>query len=173
MIACKHQREGLCKPCSEAKPYYQFRICKKQCFACNECGYFYGSGAPEALQGKPVVFMTHSQKPSLPEKVLYTAESVRQSIAPKWDAYFAKLAIGQPPNWKCDQRGKELFCIAQWLMDELIESKCPDEDRRDVQDFFNRKARAETDLYELAARAMNSMLEGKIERFRRRSYVRT
>lgn len=106
--------------------------------------------------------MTHSPKK------LYTAESVRQSIAPKWDAYFAKLAFNQPPTWKCDQRAAELFCIAQWLMDELMESKCPDEDRRDVQDFFNRKARAENDLYELAARAMNSFVEGNIERYRRR-----
>ncbi len=162
MNACKHSRDGFCKACSELKPYYQFRTCKKQCFACNECGYFYGSGAPEALQGKPVVFMTHSPKK------LYTAESVRESLAPKWDTYFAKLAVGQPPNWKCDQRAAELFCIAQWLMDELITSNCPDEDRRDVQDFFNRKSRAENDLYEVAARAMNSFVEGNIERYRRR-----
>ena len=87
--------------------------------------------------------------------------------------YFAKLAIGQSPTWNCNQQAKDLFCIAQWLMDELIALKCPDEDRRDVQDFFNRKARAETDLYEVAARAMNSFLTGKIERFRRRSYART
>lgn len=162
MSACKHQRDGLCKACSETKPYYQFRICKEQCFACNQCGYFYGSGAPEALQGKPVVFMTHSPKK------LYTAESVRESIAPKWDAYFAKLAVGQPPNWKCDQRTKENFCLSQWLMDELIEKGCPQEDRIFVQNFFNRKARAETDLYELAARAMNSFVEGNIERYRGR-----
>src|SRR5512135_453577 len=162
MNGCKHQRDGLCKACSEAKPYYQFRYCKKQCLACNECGYFYGSGVPEALQGKPVVFMTHSPKK------LYTAESIRESLAPKWDVYFAKLAIGQPTNWKCDTRTAENFCLSQWLMDELMEAKCPDEDRRDVQDFFNRKARAENDLYEVAARAMNSFVEGKIERYRRR-----
>lgn len=99
---------------------------------------------------------------------LYTAETVKASLAPKWDAYYAKLAIGQPPNWNCNQHGKELFCLAQWLMDELITLNCPDEDRRDVQNYFNRKARAEDDLYEVAARAMNTFLEGKIERVRRR-----
>jgi hypothetical protein len=56
------------------------------------------------------------------------------------------LAIGQPPNWKCDKRTAELFCLSQWLMDMLILAKCPDEDRRDVQAFFNRKTRAEEDL---------------------------
>lgn len=99
---------------------------------------------------------------------MYTAEKVRESLAPKWDTYFAKLAVGQAPNWKCDTRTAENFCLTQWLMDELISINAPDEDRRDVQDFFNRKARAEDDLYELAARGMNSFLEGKIERFRRR-----
>lgn len=99
---------------------------------------------------------------------LYTTESVRQSLAPKWDEYYAKLAIGQPPNWKCDQRTKENFCLSQWLMDELIAQGCPQEDRIFVQNFFNRKARAETDLYELAARAMNTFVEGNIERYRGR-----
>jgi hypothetical protein len=56
-------------------------------------------------------------------------------------------------------------------MDELIALNCPDEDRRDVQNYFNRKARAENDLYEVAARAMNTFIEGKIERVRRRPRV--
>lgn len=99
---------------------------------------------------------------------LYTSESVRESLAPKWDNYYAKLAIGQAPNWKCDQRTKENFCLSQWLMDELIAQGCPQEDRIFVQNYFNRKARAETDLYELAAKAMNTFLEGNIERYRGR-----
>lgn len=99
---------------------------------------------------------------------LYTADGVRQSLAPKWDTYYAKLAVGQPPTWKCDQRTKENFCLSQWLMDELIAQGCPQEDRIFVQNFFNRKARAENDLYELAARAMNTFVEGNIERYRGR-----
>jgi hypothetical protein len=162
MASCKHSQNGLCKACSESKPYYQFKYCKKQCFACKECGYFYGPGAHESLQGKPVVFMP------LPEKTLYTAESVRAALAPKWNTYFAKLAVGQTSTWKCDQRTGELFCLSQWIMDELIGLSCPDVDRRDVQAFFNRKSRAENDLYEVAARAMNTFVEGKIERYRGR-----
>lgn len=104
----------------------------------------------------------------LPEKKLYTAESVRAALAPKWNDYFAKLAVGQSPTWKCDQRTAELFCLSQWIMDELISLQCPDVDRRDVQAYFNRKTRAENDLYEVAARAMNTFVEGKIERYRGR-----
>ncbi len=99
---------------------------------------------------------------------LYTADGVRQALASKWDTYYAKLAVGQPPTWKCDQRTKENFCLSQWLMDELIAQGCPQEDRIFVQNFFNRKARAENDLYELAARAMNTFVEGNIERYRGR-----
>lgn len=99
---------------------------------------------------------------------LYTSESVHQSLDPKWDEYLTKLTVGQPPNWKCDQRTKENFCLSQWLMDELIAQGCPQEDRIFVQNYFNRKARAETDLYELAARAMNTFVEGNIERYRGR-----
>lgn len=100
--------------------------------------------------------------------IMYTGDAVRASLLPKWNTYYDKLAVGQAPTWKCDQRTVELFCLSQWLIDELTKIGCPDEDRRDVQNFFNRKARAEDDLYWTAARAMNTFLEGKIERVRRR-----
>lgn len=58
MKTCKHKRDGLCKPCEEAKVFYEFKTCKDRCLACNQCGYFYGSGAPETLRGRPVVFTT-------------------------------------------------------------------------------------------------------------------
>ena len=98
----------------------------------------------------------------------YTADWIRTSLAAKYDTYYAKLCVGQMPTWSCDQRTKDLFCLGQWLMDELFLLKCTSVDRRDTQDFFNRKARAENDLFELAALAMNNLLEGKVERFRRR-----
>lgn len=103
----------------------------------------------------------------------YTPDAVRKSLNPKWDTYYAKLAIGQSPTWKCDQRTAELFCLSQWLIDELMVLNCPQEDRLDVQNFFNRKSRAEDDLYEVAARSVNSFLNGKIERFRKfqRHYI--
>ena len=57
---CPHNAEkrleGLCKECANIKPYISFRYCAKRCFACKECGYFFGEGAGPALQNKPVVF---------------------------------------------------------------------------------------------------------------------
>ncbi len=97
----------------------------------------------------------------------YTSVSVHASLAPKYQTYLAKLTVGQPRNWKCDQRTADNFCLSQWLMDELIKLGADDDDRRDVQNFFNRKARAENDLFELAAKAMNDYLDGNIERYRR------
>lgn len=102
------------------------------------------------------------------DKELYTAESVRTSLFLKWDNYYAKLSVGQAPNWKCDQRMAELFCLSQWLIEELITLGCPHDDRMFIQNFFNRKVRAEDDLYEVAARAINSFLENKIDRYRGR-----
>jgi hypothetical protein len=99
---------------------------------------------------------------------LYTADTVKTSIAPKYEAYYAKLALGQPPTWRCDQRTKDIFCLHQWLMEELMALECPQEDRVFCQNYFNRKSRAEYDLYALAAKAINSFLTGTIERFRRR-----
>lgn len=97
----------------------------------------------------------------------YTKERIEENLAPKYQTYFAKLAVGQPANWKCDKRGADLFVLAQWLMDELILLKAEDLDKRDVQSVFNRKSRAEEDLYALMAKILNDYLDGKIERFRR------
>lgn len=42
---------------SEPKPVtLEFRYCKAKCFACRECGYFWGPGAREDLRGKPACF---------------------------------------------------------------------------------------------------------------------
>ena len=98
----------------------------------------------------------------------YTAETIRTSLdGEKYKTYFAKLTVGQSPRWKCDKKTADNFCLSQWLMEELIKIGSSDFDRIDVQNYFNRKARAEDDLYELAAKAMNSYLDGNIERFRR------
>lgn len=98
----------------------------------------------------------------------YTSVSIKQSLALVYESYFAKLADGQNDTWRCDQRTADLFCLAQWLMDELIKHQCPQEDRIYVQGYFNRHARGEEDLYEVAAHAINSFLNGKIERYRGR-----
>ena|SRR5271166_5880234 len=163
---CEHnaklRKEGLCDKCSKTTSAYSFRYCKKQCFNCNECGWFASTESDGAMQWRP-----HQFGPKV-EKVLFTTETVRTSLAPKWDGYYAKLAIGQSPTWICDERTKELFCLSQWIMEELMLRKCPDEDRIRQQRFFNRKARATEDLYELAATTLNGFLTGKIDDYRGR-----
>jgi hypothetical protein len=89
---------------------------------------------------------------------LYTADSVRTSLAPKWDGYYAKLAVGQPPNWKCDQRTKENFCLTQWMIDECNSLGCSFDESHNLLRGFNRHARADTDLYQTAADVMNTYL---------------
>ena len=99
----------------------------------------------------------------------YSSTLVKESVTASHQRYLAKLTDGQPSNWSCDQRTSDLFCIGQWVMEELlVNPKCSDEQRRDVQSYFNRNARGEEDLFELAARSMNLFLEGKIERYRGR-----
>ncbi len=107
---------------------------------------------------------------------IYTAESVLQYLESSssmtagsptfYEKYYAKLTIGQPPTWKCDQRTKELFCLYAWLMDELTMLQCSDEDRRAMQWYFNRKSRAEDDLFALTAKVMNNFLAGNIDKYR-------
>lgn len=57
MISCKHnlkaRLDGLCQPCSELKPFVQFRICSKSCMACAQCGYFWGPGN-DKQSGQPI-----------------------------------------------------------------------------------------------------------------------
>lgn len=98
----------------------------------------------------------------------YTADSVRESIKPKWEGYYAKLSAGQSPTWKCDERTADLFCLAQWLMDELALIGLNDDDRRAQQRFFNRKQRATDDIYDLAAQTMNNALDGNIDKYKGR-----
>lgn len=173
---CEHnakaKKEGLCAKCAELKPYKQFKTCKKQCFNCKECGWFYGPGAEENKIGKPVPEQARVEP--MPHvdlnanyKIVYTAQSIRQSLAPKYESYYAKLAVGQAPNWKCDQQVKDNFVLSNWMIDELRSLNAEETDRIDTQHYFNRKARAEEDLYGVAARAMNNYIDNKIERYRR------
>lgn len=156
---------GLCKKCrEETKPYTVFLLCKSDncTHTDEECGYFWGPGAGE-LCGRPV-----RQPVKIKMAISYTADSVKALLAPKYESYYAKLSLGQSPTWKCDKRSSDVFCLQQWIMEELILLKCPDEDRYFIQNFFNRKIRAEDDLYALAAKAINSFLTNTIERYRGR-----
>lgn len=173
---CEHnvkaKKEGTCAKCSELKPYMQFKTCKAQCFNCKECGWFYGPGASEDKAGRPVPERERSVPtpyidPNANFKIVYMAYSIKEALAPKYAGYLAKLTVGRSPNWNCDQPTKDNFCISNWMIDELISLGAEETDRHDTQQFFNRKARAETDLYEVAAKAMNNFIDGNIERYRR------
>lgn len=96
----------------------------------------------------------------------YTSDSVKEYVVSKWDDYYAKLAVGQSPTWKCDERTALLFCISQWLMEEMTNLGVKDEDRRKQLWFFNRKARAENDLYALATLTINMALSGDIDQYK-------
>jgi hypothetical protein len=155
------------------KPAMVFRWCdSKACpkdSTCTHGGYFFAKYAEDgSAEYTPAKW---TREPTKVEKNLYTADSVRESIKPDYDTYYAKLALGQNATWKCDQRTKDIFCLHQWIMNELMKLECPDEDRRFIQNYFNRKSRAEDDLYEVAARAMNTFLNGTIERVRRRPII--
>ena len=57
-VTCEHsmkaRKEGLCAKCADIKPYTVFRVCKDECFACKQDGYFWGPSAPEDKVGKPM-----------------------------------------------------------------------------------------------------------------------
>lgn len=93
---------------------------------------------------------------------------VTELVMAKYDVYYAKLAVGQSENWKCDKRAADLFIIQNWLIDEFITNNVNNDDRLDSQYYFNRKARSEEDLFELAARTLNKCMNNDIERFRRK-----
>lgn len=85
----------------------------------------------------------------------WTADKVRDELAGSRGTYEAKLRDGQPEGWTPDGRTLDLWCLGQWLMEVL-----PELDRRERLWYFNRKARAEFDLFALAARVVNGELSG-------------
>jgi hypothetical protein len=91
---------------------------------------------------------------------LYTADSVRTSLLPKWDEYYAKLAVGQAPNWKCDETTKQNFCLTQWMIDECARLGCSWDDTHNLLRGFNRHARSSHDLYQTMADVMNTYVNG-------------
>ena len=93
---------------------------------------------------------------------LYTADSIRRSLAPKWDEYYAKLAVGQPANWKCDETTKQNFCLTQWMIDECAKLLCSWDDTHNLLRGFNRQARSSHDLYQTAAEVMNNYVNGEV-----------
>jgi hypothetical protein len=83
----------------------------------------------------------------------WSADSVREAIEPLRPHYIEQLSQGQPEGWIPDRRTLDLWCIGQWMMMQLKE--LPQDERIRRLWYFNRKCRAEHDLFAVAARAMN------------------
>jgi hypothetical protein len=96
----------------------------------------------------------------------YTAESVRAVIDPDRERLFAPYAVGRPTNWACDPRTRDLICIGYWLTEELTRLGVSDHDRRTQQHFYNRWSRSDEDLFDLAARTMNMVLDAEVQQNR-------
>lgn len=99
----------------------------------------------------------------------YTADSVREAVETKREELFASYIVGRPANWSCDNRTKDLVCIANWLAEELA-TIANDTDRRTQQWKYNRESRSVTDLFQCAADIMNETLDGKVEQNRKPHY---
>lgn len=96
----------------------------------------------------------------------YTPERVREAVEKERDRLFAPYTVGRGPNWACDLRTKDLVAIGNWLAEELVRLGCNDDDRRTQQWFYNRWSRSDDDLWDLAARTLNTVLDGKVEQNR-------
>ena|ERR1700722_2830491 len=162
-LSCKHnfKNDSLCVECTKKKPYTQFKYCKLQCLNCNECGYFWGNGAPDDLVGRPI---NHAKRI---ERVPYTSANIKTH--PSWinykDIWYSKLTGGRPIHWSCDQRTVETFLLSQWLLHMLKLNGASEDDRHRQLWFWNRKSRAEDDLFAIAALTINNFLDGNIDHY--------
>jgi 8-oxo-dGTP diphosphatase len=77
---------------------------------------------------------------------VWSAERVRAEVDLSREKWEAELRVGQPPTWSADRRTRDLWCLGKWLAGMIA----PEEDRRAYLWYFNRKARAEEDLFALA-----------------------
>jgi hypothetical protein len=96
----------------------------------------------------------------------YTAEHVQQEVNKDRDRLFAPYAVGRGPNWSTDRRTKDLVCLGNWLAEELTRLGCNDDDRRTQEAFYNRWSRSDEDLWDLAARTLNAVIDQQVEQHR-------
>ena len=96
----------------------------------------------------------------------FTAEKVRAAVDSDRERLFAPYIMGRSANWACDPRTKDLVCIGYWLQEQLALICANDDDRRTQQWFYNRWSRSDDDLFELAARTLNTVLDGNVEQNR-------
>jgi hypothetical protein len=96
----------------------------------------------------------------------YTADEVRAEVEKDRVRLFADYGAGRSPTWACDPRTKDLICIGNWIVEQLVALGCNEADRRTQMHFYNRWARSDDDLFDLAARALNAVLDGDVEQNR-------
>ena len=96
----------------------------------------------------------------------YTPDGIRKALEPEKERLFALYAADRPPGWSCCLRTKDMHAIYGWLAEELVRLGVNDDDRRTQQAFFNRWSRSDEDLFDLAARTMNAVLDGKVQQHR-------
>ena len=112
--------------------------------------------------------LKYGYHPDKLEPVRYDAEYVQEAFQANYQTYYIKLATGQSPTWKCDERTLQLYGLFQYLMEQLVMLETSDEDRHHQQWFFNRKSRAEEDLFSLVALTLNNYLDGKTDQYKGR-----
>jgi hypothetical protein len=96
----------------------------------------------------------------------YTAEEVRREVGKHFHRLFAPYAVGRPETWVPDPRTKDLVSIGYWITEQLVALGVNDNDRRTQQQFYSRWSRSDDDLFDLAARTLNTVLDGKVEQDR-------
>ena len=97
----------------------------------------------------------------------YTAEEIRREVLNDFERLFSPYAVGRPDRWTPDPRTKEMLSIYYWLVEQLVLLGVSDDDRRTQQSFYNRWSRQDEDLFDLAARALNAVLDGNVQQNRK------
>jgi len=97
----------------------------------------------------------------------YTAAAIAAQVEQHQTRLFSSYSIGRPANWSCDTRTRNLVCIGNWLQEEMLRLGLDDLGRRTMLGEYNRCSRSEDDLFSLAARIMEDIVNDRIDRNRR------
>ena len=95
----------------------------------------------------------------------WRSQDVKVAFENEAERLFAPWTVGRQPGWTCDTRTKNLVVLGLWLREELTAMGLSEADRKAQEWFFDRKARAEDDLFALAALTLNNAHEGKIDTY--------
>jgi hypothetical protein len=94
----------------------------------------------------------------------WTVEKIKAKVSEEVsERLFAPWTVNRQPGWTPDTRTKTLIVLGLWLREELTAMGLSEKDRKAQEWFFDRKSRAEDDLYALAALTLNDAHEGRID----------